>query len=268
MTIKHKLSIVSIILGLGAGLAASPNFAAEAAEKVVATVNGTALYQSDIDSYIREQNMSATEAQDRNRIIDGLIGRELVHQDALAKGLDKDAEVKKELESIKLRILVNASVRQYLEKNPITEKEMRAEYEKRIGSASPQEYKARHILVETEEEANKLIKKLDKGSKFEELAKKHSTGPSGPNGGDLGWFSPEQMVPPFAMATQSLDKGKYTKKPVQTQFGWHIIKLEDTRKAAPPSFEEVKNNVRSMLQQEQMMKYIEGLKAKAKIKIN
>lgn len=265
MTIKSTLSIVSIIFGLGTGIAVTPSYAAE---KAVATVNGTALYPSDIDSYIREQSMSATEAEDRDRIIDGLISRELVHQDALAKGLHKDAEIKKELESIKLRVLVNASVRQHLEKNPITEKEMRSEYKKRIGSISPQEYKASHILVETEEEANTLIKKLNKGSKFEELAKKHSTGPSGPNGGDLGWFAPDQMVPPFAMATQALDKGKYTKKPVETQFGWHIVKLEDTRKAEPPSFEEVKANISSMMQQQQMMQYIEGLKTKAKIKIN
>ncbi|MCK5640669.1 MAG: peptidylprolyl isomerase [Gammaproteobacteria bacterium] len=244
MTIKSKLSILGMIIGMTAGLTSAPSYA----EKTIATVNGTSLYQSDIDSYIREQNMGADEAQDRSRIIDGLISRELVHQDALAKGLHKDAEIKKELANIKLRVLVNASVRQHLEKNPITEKQMRAEYEERIGSISPQEYKARHILVKTEKEANELIKKLDKGSKFEELAEKHSTGPSGPNGGDLGWFGLEQMVPPFAMATQALDKGKHSKKPVETQFGWHIIKLEDTRKAAPPSFEDVKSNISSMLQ--------------------
>lgn len=264
MTIKSKLSILSIIIGMTAGLASAPSYA----EKALATVNGTSLYQSDVEAYIREQNMSQAEAQDRDRIIDGLISRELVHQDALNKGLHKDADIKKELESIKIRVLVNASIRQHLDKNPITEKEMRTEYDKRIGSVSPQEYKASHILLETEEEAKKLIKKLDKGSKFEELAKKHSTGPSGPNGGDLGWFALDQMVPPFSMATQALDKGQYTKKAAKTQFGWHIIKLEDTRTATPPSFDEVKNNVRSMLQQAQMMKYIEGLKAKAKIKIN
>ena len=127
------------------------------------------------------------------------------------------------------------------------------------------EYKARHILVKTEDEAKAVVKQLDDGSDFAKLAKEKSTGPSGKTGGDLGWFRPQQMVPPFSDAVAAMKKNTYTKKPVKTQFGWHVIKLEDLRDVQPPKFEDIKDQVKTIVQTKRVQKYVKSLRDKAKI---
>jgi peptidyl-prolyl cis-trans isomerase C len=152
-----------------------------------------------------------------------------------------------------------------MDKLTVSDADIQTEYNSKYG-APTKEYKASHILVKTEDEANALIAKLKKGADFADLAKKSSTDPgSGKNGGDLGWFPGTQMVPEFTAALQTLEKGKITDKPVKSQFGYHIIKLEDTREAAPPALAEVKPQIENTLKQQKFQKYLEDLRANAKV---
>ncbi|MGR9074064.1 MAG: peptidylprolyl isomerase, partial [Gammaproteobacteria bacterium] len=159
-----------------------------------------------------------------------------------------------------------AAIQDYLNTNDVTEDELKAEYDKKIGSAKT-EYKARHILLKTEEEAKNVIDKLNKGGDFEALAKELSTGPSNVNGGDLGWFVPQQMVPPFSEAVIALEDGKYTSEPVQTNFGWHVILREASRTQEAPSFDSVKDQLKPMLQREKLQQYLTDLRNAAEIEV-
>ena len=254
------------IAALAAALALLPT--SLLAAEVLATVNGKKITQDDFAAYVRESGMSQKAAQqNRNRIIEELVGRELVYQDALDKKLEKDPAVIAQIEELRYKVLLNAAVHKALARNPITEKELKTEYDHRVAGFSKHEYKARHILLKSEADAKAVIKALDKGADFAELAKKRSTGPSGRNGGDLGWFSAKEMVPPFAAAVEKLKKGTYTKTPVKTQFGWHVIKLEDTREAKPPSFEQVRDQLEKALRGQRVAEYVGELKKKADVKM-
>ena len=147
-----------------------------------------------------------------------------------------------------------------MESNPATDAEILAEYEAQLEQSADMQYKARHILVETQGEAEALVKQLDSGEDFEALAKEFSTGPSGPNGGDLGWFAPDQMVKPFADAVVALDDGAYSKTPVQTQFGWHVILREDSRENEPPTLESVRDAVKQQVEQRKFQDYMQKLR--------
>ena len=254
------------IAALAAALALLPT--SLLAAEVLATVNGKKLTQDDFAAYVRESGISQKAAtQNRDRIIEELVGRELVYQDALKKKLDKSPEVIAQLEELRYKVLLNAAVHQALSRNPITEKELKAAYNQRVGNASKQEYKARHILLKSEADAKQVIKELDKGADFAELAKKRSTGPSGRNGGDLGWFSAKEMVPQFAAAVAKMKKGTYTETPVKTQFGYHVIKLEDTRQAKPPAFEQVRDQLEKTLERQRVGEYVTELKKTANVKM-
>jgi len=241
--------------------------AAFSAEKTLATVNGTAITQSMVDDYKRQYPGSAQQGgMNDERALDELIGRELVYQDAVNKKLEKDPEVKKQMEFLRKQVLLNAALEKAVGDRKITDDMLKKEYDTQVGQFNIQEYKARHILVKTEAEAKAIIGELDKGGDFAKLAAKYSTDPgSKDNGGDLGWFGPGQMVPQFTAATQALSKGSYTKAPVQSQFGWHVIKLDDTRKAQPPAFDQVKEQLRARIQQQYVNEYLQSLRGKAKI---
>ncbi len=176
-----------------------------------------------------------------------------------AKELAQTEEVKSQMELQRRGLLAQAVASDFLEQNPATDEEMRALYDEQTGLA-PQEFKARHILVETEEEATALIAELDGGADFEELAKEKSTGPSGPSGGDLGWFTPERMVPEFSNAVAALEDGAYSESPVQSQFGWHVILREDSRQSTPPPFESVGDVLRQQVEQRKLQDYISELR--------
>lgn len=238
----------------------------------VAVVNGVAISQTSYDAYARQRAMSrpATDdaAADRKATLEELINRELIYSEAIKKGLDKKPEVAAEIANQTRNILAGAVISNHIESTQFTDEALRKEYESRIGAMTSKEYRARHILVKTEDEANDLIAQLDKGGDFAALAKAKSqdTG-SAKEGGDLNWFEAGQMVQPFGDAVKTMEKDTYTKTPVQTQFGWHIIKLEDTRDIQPPEFEKVKDNVRSILQNKEIETYLVALKDKAKIEI-
>ncbi len=239
---------------------------AMAANAVLATVNGHKITQKDYDNYIKINSQSAN--LPKERVVDELVNRELVYRDAMKRGLNKDKDVKNAIEVLQTNIILGAAINKAANDKTITDKETKKLYDDKIAKMDMTEYKARHILLKTKEDAEKVITELDMGGDFAELAKERSTGPSSKQGGDLGWFAPQQMVPEFRAALVQLDKGKHTKVPVQTKFGWHVIKVEDTRKATPPKFGEVKQQLQESIKQQRISDYVKGLRDKAKVKIN
>ncbi|HEB57303.1 MAG TPA: peptidylprolyl isomerase [Gammaproteobacteria bacterium] len=242
------------------------------AGNAVATVNGTPISQKSYDFYLSQamQRRGQNKGRggiNRQAVINELVNRELLHQAAIKEKVENDETVAFQLKQLKVDAMIQGLINKISKDNPITDKELKKEYDKRIAGAKLTEYKARHILLKTEEEAKTVIAELDSGAKFEDLAKKKSTGPSAKDGGELGWFNPSQMVPPFSQAIAQMKKGQYSKKPVKTQFGWHVIKLEDTRKRTPPKFEDIKSQLRMMLQNQRIQEYITNLRKNAKIEI-
>jgi peptidyl-prolyl cis-trans isomerase C len=221
-----------------------------------------------MDYYIKDVTASGQKVDDnlRNIIIDKLITSELLIQEAQKAGIDKQPDFIAREELMRREILANAYLQDYIKKNPIDDKTLQAEYDKFKAQMGDKEYKASHILVKTEQEAKDVIAQLTKGGDFAKIAKEKSLDPgSKERGGDLGWFPPNAMLKPFSEAVTKLQKGLYTTVPVQTQFGWHIIKLEDMRDAQPPAFDKVKDELRKNMQKQQLQKMIADLRAKAKI---
>jgi peptidyl-prolyl cis-trans isomerase C len=234
----------------------------------LATVNGKAITQLTFDTYSKLRGSKAQDPKNREAVVNELISRELMYQEALKQGLEKDPDLQMQLELQRQELLIGALVRKEIGANPPSEAELKDAYNQAVQGAGGKEFKARHILVKTEDDAKNAIAELNKGADFAELAKKLSTGPSGPNGGDLGWFSEKQMVPEFSAAVAKMEKGKFTETPVKTQFGWHVILLEDSREIEPPAFEDVKDQVRKAVQNQKLMAYIEQLRSRAKISVN
>jgi len=195
----------------------------------VATVNGTNITQNFFDQYIKAitngKSSSELSTEQKNQALDNLIRAQVVGQSAIKDGVDKVPETAALLELTRLNVLQQAVAEKYLKDRKPTEQELRAEYETQVSQLSKQEYHAKHILVATEPFAQKVIDSLAKGAKFEDVAKKESMDSSKDNGGDLGWFTPDKMVKPFSDAVLALKPGEYTKKPIQTQYGWHVIEL-------------------------------------------
>jgi peptidyl-prolyl cis-trans isomerase C len=222
-----------------------------------------------LDVYASQRKAQAgnnEQANSEEAVLNELISLELMRQDAVSKGLNKQPIVIAALDQQTRTALAGAAIKDFMASNPVSDEAAQALYDEQIGVAG-KEYNARHILVADEETANEVIKLLDSGSDFSELAKEKSTGPSGPSGGKLGWFGADQMVKPFSEATATLEKGAYTKTPVQTQFGWHVIILDDTRESTPPPFDDVKDRIKLLLANQQLQQYIESMKSSASIDI-
>jgi peptidyl-prolyl cis-trans isomerase C len=232
--------------------------------ETVKTVNGVDIDSSVVDAYIqsRAQQPAAQIPEDQKAVmLDELTDLYLITTQDRAKELAKDPQLIAQAELQYRGLLAQATASDYLERNPATDAEIQAEYEKQIAQQSTKQYKARHILVETQDEANKIIAELDDGADFAELATERSTGPSGPQGGDLGWFSPEQMVAPFSEAVGNLEDNTYSKEPVQTQFGWHVILREGSRDNEPPPLDSVRDSVKQSVDQQKLQNFIESLRA-------
>jgi parvulin-like peptidyl-prolyl isomerase len=243
------------------------------AGEVLATVNGVAINKSDIDSSLQSRGMSFDKlpASQQKKILDRLIERELLVATAKKDGIENDPEYKKDLENLKKDLLIKAWMGKVYKKTLISDSEANKYYQDNKDKyKEPAKVHARHILVKTEDEANKLIDELKnlKGEelkkKFIELAKTKSTGPSGKNGGDLGYFSKGQMVKPFEDAAFSMKKGEVSQAPVKTQFGYHIIYLEDKKDASVAPFEKVKKQIIAKLRQEQFNEAIKNTLDKMK----
>ena len=237
-----------------------------AADEVIAVVNGTEITLEDVQIYMSSKAGTGAHSNP-GQILNEVINRELIKQAALEAGLDKEEDFKKALEIQKTTLLVNAMLSKKLDAVDLSDKALKKEYEEQIKTAPKKEYKARHILVKSEEEAKKIIEQLNDGADFVKLAKEKSIGPSGPNGGDLGWFKPTTMVPEFADAVTGLKDGEITTEPVKTQFGWHVIKLEQSRDIAPPSFESMKDQLRSIVANKAIQNYLRELHDKGKVEL-
>jgi peptidyl-prolyl cis-trans isomerase C len=242
---------------------------AAAASPAVATVDGTPISRADYDFYTKRllQGRPNTELtpEQKNQILDEMISMQLIASQAVKDGLEKDPDVATSLQVLRLRILADAESQKYLKDKEPTDAELHAEYDTAVAGLDKTEYHARHILVPTKEAAEAAIKKIKGGAKFDDVAKAESTDSSKASGGDLGWFTLARMAKPFSDAVKTLKKGEMTQVPVQTQFGWHVIKLEDTRESPPPPFEQVKQQVGQGVMQKKLAAYVDGLKKTAKI---
>ena len=246
---------------------AAPSAAAPSAAP--AKTGDVSISQSQLDLIVRERvaQGQADTPELRDFLRDELVNRELFIRAAKAKGMDRDATMKTQMQVAADSILIRQYINDYTGVNAVSDDTLKKEYETIKAGLGDKEYRARHILVEKKEDAEALIKQLQAGGKFDELAKANSKDPgSKDNGGDLDWAVPSNYVKPFADALVALQKGKYTATPVQSPFGFHVIQLDDTREAKAPSFEEVKAQLTQRLQGQVVEKHLIELRTKAGIK--
>jgi peptidyl-prolyl cis-trans isomerase C len=238
------------------------------AKTIVATVNGVDITMQDLGEFLNYQR-SANPGKQPNpaNIMDEVINRELIKQEALKQGTEKRPEFIQDLEFQRSNLLVNTLLAKQIDKADLSDEALKKEYDAQVKGVDLTEYKARHILTKKEDEAKEIIKLLKDGGDFAALAKEKSTGPSGPNGGDLGWFQAASMVPEFAAALKGMKKGESSQSPVKTQFGWHVIKLEDSRKKEAPTFEASKDRLKTIVANKAVQDYLKGLRESAKIDI-
>ena len=276
----RRAALAQWVMPLGFCLAltvsASAQDAAPAADlpdpdKVVATVAGQPVTEADMAlalASVDQQYAQLPTDQRRAAAFMAVMEIKLMAARAIAQGLDKDPEFERRMNFLRDRALHSEVIEKDVAAN-VTDDEVRARYDKQISETPPvNEVKARHILVETEEEARELVRKLDEGGEFETLANENTKDPSGKtSGGDLGYFGPNQMVPEFEKAAFALEVGAYTKEPVQSQFGWHIIKVEDKRAQQPPAFDAVKDQIRNLVFRDKYFELVEQLRKDGDIDI-
>jgi len=235
----------------------------------VATVNGAPITRNFYDFYIKGitggKSPADLTAEQRSLALDNLVRAQLVAEQAVKEGIDKSGDAAYMLQLARLNVLEQAMQERYLKDRQPSEQELRAEYEAQLAAMPKTEYHARHILVATEPFAQKIIDRLDKGEKFDALAKAESMDSSKNNGGDLGWFTAGRMVPEFAGAVMALKPGEYTHKPVQTQYGWHVIQLLETREVTPPPFDQVRQRLVQVVQAKKFKQYTDELLRNAKV---
>jgi peptidyl-prolyl cis-trans isomerase C len=258
---KTLLSAVAIAtLSLSSSLAVAQN---------VAIVNGKAVPTARVEALANQLAKSGRPITDevRAQIKEEVITREVFMQEAQKRGLTASKDFKEQMELARQTILIRELFADYQKTSPVTDADLKAEYDKFTAANSGKEFSARHILVEKEDEAKDVVARLKKGEKFEDIAKKMSKDPgSGANGGDLGWSTAANYVPEFSQAMVKLEKGQLTETPVKSQFGWHVIRLDDTRDAKLPSFEELKPQIAQQMQQSKLAEFQNELRKKAVIK--
>ncbi|MCK4864245.1 MAG: peptidylprolyl isomerase [Gammaproteobacteria bacterium] len=263
---NFTLSTASILL---ATLLSNSAFALD--KNTVAAVNGKKVTQKQYQTYLKQlqaRNPKGKQAPlNRQLILNELINREVLLQEAKKLKLHKDKKVAALIEQQKNNILIQALLSKSPAAKPVKEKELKAFYDKEIVGSDPKEYKARQIQVKDEAKAKEIIKKLNDGANFEEVAKEESVGISKKDGGDLGWFATEAMPPALAKAIKKQKLGTHSQKPIKTQYGYHIIKLEDSRKRQMKSFDDVKNQIQQLIQNQRLKEYVIKLRNKAKIEV-
>src|SRR5580704_15923235 len=257
------ITLLLAACGKGQQAAAPPAAADKPATPPVAIVDGTPISRDAYDDYLkgllRGKPVTDVTAEEKNQVLDQMINMQLIAAQAEKDGMEKDPDVATRVALLRTQILADAAAQKYVKNNEPSDQELHAAYD---AATDKTEYHASHILVPTKEKAEQLIKKLNKGAKFEDVAKAESTDNSKANGGDLGWFTLARMVKPFGDAVKALKKGDVTTEPVQTQYGWHIIRLVDTR---DQPFDQMKPQLSSALMQKKFQAYIEDLKKNAKI---
>ncbi|CAK0759584.1 peptidyl-prolyl cis-trans isomerase C [Gammaproteobacteria bacterium] len=267
MRINQRVFLGAALVGanlmMGISLAVADDVP-QAADAVIATVNGTIITQASYDRYLATRPAGSN--RDRKMVIEELVKREVVLQDALKRGLDKQPEIAAEIVTLRENLLVAAELKAAADNMPSSEEELQKFYTEHLKDMAVIEYKARHILVPTEEEAKAIIVELNAGGDFVKIAKEKSKD-NATEGGDLGWFNGNQMVKPFSDAIAVLPKGKYTAQPVHTEFGWHVILHEDTRETPPPAFDSIKDRIKMVVQRTKLQEYIQHLREQAKVEV-
>lgn len=253
-----------LALTLMAGFTA---LAAQAAEPT-ATVNGKAVPSSRLEVMLSEQRTQGApdSPQLREAVREELIRREILAQEAAKLGLDKKTDVQAQMDLARQAILIRAYLQDWVKTNPVTDADIRKEYDQIVARLGSKEYNPRHILVETEEAAKDIIAKLRSGAKFEDLAAQSIDPGSKERGGDLGWANPGMFVKPFSDAMMKLEKGEYTAMPVKSDFGYHVIQMQDIRPTKAPAFDEVKPQLQQRMQQQKVEQHIVDLRGKAEVK--
>lgn len=269
MYIKNNTVLVSSVIGLflafGQVAAEEPK---KADDELVAIVNGTDINRSILESVVEMAKRSRPGAEvDEKSLLEDLIATELARQEAKKSGFGEREDIKAKVESFADKLILNTWMQEKASSLEISDDDLKKAYEQRIENMPKNEYKARHILVESEDDGKAIIEELKGGKDFAELAKEKSTGPSGKNGGDLGWFKPQSMVKPFSEAVSAMDPGSVSKTPVETQFGWHIIKLEEKRDVKLPEMENMKPQLRRQLEQQKMLEYMQKLRADSEVRV-
>ncbi len=258
---KTLLSIAAVAaLSLSSTVALAQN---------VAIVNGKPVPSARVEMLASQVAKSGRPVNDevRAQIKEEVIAREIFMQEAQKRGLAASDDYKAQMELARQTILIRELFADFQKKNPVTDADLKAEYDKFVAANGGKEYKARHILVEKEDDAKGIIASLKKGDKFEDLAKKMSKDPgSGANGGDLDWANASSYVPEFSSAMIKLEKGQLTPEPVKSQFGWHVIRLDDIRDAKLPAFDEVKPQISQQMTQQKLSQFQEDLRKKAVVK--
>jgi peptidyl-prolyl cis-trans isomerase C len=268
---------VVLVVALAAGTSAcsqntsssSPG-AASLGPTNVATINGRPLPESVLRVYALATeggNLEELAPEARERLIEDLIGVTLLTQEAEKNGLTGSRTIAAQVELQRLQLVARAQATSHLEKNPPTEAELQQLYEENLPRLSGEQYKTRHILVETEAEAASVIERLRAGQDFVVLAGEHADGPTGPNGGSLDWLTTDSMPPPFAAAVRAMTVGSYSTAPVQTEFGFHVILLEETRKQDPPALEDVRNELVGAVERKKVEEYLKALRVAATVSI-
>lgn len=253
---------------LAATAAAFVGAALSAGAQNVAIVNGKPVPSARVDMLAAQLAKAGRPVgpEMQGQLKDEVIAREIFLQEAQKRGLEASDDYKAQMELARQTILIRELFSDYQKKNPVTDAEIKAEYDKFVAANGGKEYKARHILVENEDAAKKIIADLKKGAKFEDIAKKQSKDPgSGANGGDLDWATASSYVPEFAQAMVKLKKGEMTQAPVKSQFGWHVIRVDDIREAKLPKLEEVRPQIAQQLQQQKLAQFQESLRKSAKV---
>ncbi len=237
----------------------------------VATVNGKPVPESVLRVYAlasTRKNFDDLSAQERGKLLDDLIGVELLSQQADKDGVTSSRTLAAQIELQRLQLVGRAMATSYLEKNPATEAEIQKVYEENLPRMTAQQYKTRHILVDTKEEAEQVIAQLHAGKQFSDLAKERASGKTGPNGGDLPWFTAESMTPQIVAAVSAMKVGSYSQEPVQTEFGYHVLILDDTRKGEAPTLDAIRKDLTGAVERKKLDDYIKSLRARAKVSLD
>ena len=267
MKMSKKTLLATSIISLA--LAATSLTAEDkaATDVVIATVNGDKIMKSTLDGYLGVLNRSGKKGINKQTAVDDLVATEIALQEARKSDILNRPDTKKAIEDFKRNILLKTWTKEKVDAFDINDDAVKAAYDERVTKLASKEYNARHILVKTEDDAKAIIKELDGGADFEKLAKEKSTGPSASNGGSLGWFKPQTMVPAFSNAVKDMKKGDVSKAAVKTQFGYHIIKLEDSRDTKLPTLDSLKGQLKRVIAQKKMLAYMTDLKKTADVKI-
>ena len=236
----------------------------------VATVNGKAVPESLLRVYAlasTRKNFDDLSAEERGKLLDDLIGVELLSQQADKDGVTSSRTLAAQIELQRLQLVGRAMATSYLEKNPATDAEIQKVYDENLPRMTAQQYKARNIIVDTKEEAEQVIAQLRAGKPFADLAKERASGKTGPNGGELPWFTAESMTPQIATAVSAMKVGAYSQEPVQTEFGYHVLVLDDTRKGEAPALDSIRKDVTGAVERKKLDDYIKSLRAGAKVSL-